>query len=152
MEELDFEFRRLEKLLFSFQAYTKHQIIQQQDQSTAPILPPGSAFSPEVLVVDGLHSTRETLCGLLRQQGVSNIRQVEDGEQALEALKKTPADLMIADWNLPGMTGIELLRTIRSDAALKDTPFLMVTGTATRNEVLEAAQAGVSGYLLKAFT
>ena len=102
-------------------------------------------------MVDKLRSTRETLCGLLRRQGITNIRQVEDGASALEELKDTQTDLVIADWSLAGITGVELLRTIRGDEKLKAIRFLLVTGTANRNEVLEAARAGVSGYLLKPF-
>ena len=70
-----------------------------------------------------LRSTRETLCGLLQRQGITNIRQVEERANALEALKGAQADLIIADWNLAGMTGIELLRTVRTDEKLKAIPF-----------------------------
>ena len=117
-------------------------------QSTKPSVPHVSTFSHHVVVVDKLRWTRETFCRLLQQQGITNIRQVEDGADALEALKDAQADLIIADWNLAGMTGIELLTAVRTDEKLKAIPFLMVTGTATRDEALEAAQAGVSGYLL----
>ena len=152
LSELALELRQLEKLLFGFQEYKKKQGSLQHHRPTTPILPQGSGFSPEVIVVDHLGSTRETLCGLLRQQGISQIRQVEDAAGALEVLRASSADLVISDWNLPGMTGLELLRTIRNDPDLEDVPFLMATGSATRNEVMEAAQAGVSGYLLKPFT
>lgn len=147
--ELELELKRLEKLLFGFQSRKAKALAP---QSAHPAAPQVSPFSPAVIVVDKLRSTRETLCGLLRRQGIINIRQVEDGTEALEALKRSQADLIIADWSLSGMTGVELLRTIRGDEKLRDIPFLMVTGTATRDEVLEAAQAGVSGYLLKPFT
>ena len=70
-------------------------------------------------MVDKLRSTRETLCGLLRQQGITHIRQVEDGAGTLEALKGARTDLVIADWSLEGMTVIELLRTIRANEKLK---------------------------------
>ena len=115
-------------------------------------MPHVSTFSPHVVVVDILRATRETLCGLLQWQGITNIRQDEDGADALEALKDAQTDLIIADWHLAGMPGNELLRPVRTDEKLKAIPFLMLTRTATRDEVLEAVQAGVSGYLLKPFT
>ena len=146
---LERELKRLEKALFGFRQQKERPPAQ---QTTTPSVSHVSTFSPYVVVVDKLHSTRETLCGRLRRQGITNIRQVEDGAGALEALKSSHTDLVIADWNLSGMTGIELLRTIRGDEKLKAIPFLLVTGSATRAEVLEAAQAGVSGYLLKPFT
>ena len=149
LTELELELKRLEEVLFGFRQQKEKSPAQQTTQPSVSNL---STFSPHVVVVDKLRSTRETLCGLLRRQGITHIRQVEDGAGALEALQDAQTDLVIADWSLEGMTGIELLRTIRADEKLKAIPFLLVTGTATRDEVLEAAQAGVSGYLLKPFT
>ena len=79
-------------------------------------------------------------------------RKAEDGVIALKTLKSQKIDLVVSDWNMPNMTGIDLLRNIRGDAALKHLPVLMVTAEAKRENIIEAAQAGASGYVVKPFT
>ena len=99
----------------------------------------------KVLIADAGQTSRTTLCELLRQHGIQNIREVEDGVAALNALHESRPNLIISDWNLSGIRSIDLLRIIRRDDKLKAIPMMMVTDTATRTEVIEAYQAGVNG-------
>ena len=110
-------------------------------------------FDPnlDVLVVDDAATMRRIVRGLLRELGYKNIREADDGTTALDELKRKKADLVVADWNMPKMTGIDLLRTIRGDGGLKDIPVLMVTAEAKQENIVEAVQAGVSNYILKPF-
>ena len=105
----------------------------------------------DVLVVDDASTMRRIIRALLRELGFKNIREAEDGSVALEELKRHKADLVITDWNMPQMTGIELLRAIRGDGGLKDTPLLIVTAEAKKDHVMEAIQAGVNSYVVKPF-
>jgi two-component system chemotaxis response regulator CheY len=111
-------------------------------------------FDPnmDILVVDDASTMRRIVRGLLRELSLKNIREAENGSDALEELKRKKADLVISDWNMPQMTGIELLRAIRSDGALKDVPVLMVTAEAKKENILEAVQAGVNNYIVKPFS
>lgn len=110
-------------------------------------------INPEmnVLVVDDAATMRRIVRSLLRELGIKNVREAEDGEMAFEDLKRQKADLVVSDWAMPKMTGIELLRAIRQDAALKDTPVLMVTAESKKENIMEAVQAGVSNYIVKPF-
>jgi two-component system, chemotaxis family, chemotaxis protein CheY len=110
-------------------------------------------LNPEmnVLVVDDAATMRRIVRSLLRELGLKNIREAEDGEMALEDLKRQKADLVVSDWAMPKMTGIELLRAIRQDEALKDTPVLMVTAESKKENIMEAVQAGVNNYIVKPF-
>ncbi len=105
----------------------------------------------DVLVVDDAMTMRRIVRGLLRELGCQNIREAEDGTAAMEELKRKKADLVISDWNMPNMTGIELLRAIRADESLKDVPVLMVTAEAKKECIIAAVQAGVSNYIVKPF-
>ncbi len=105
----------------------------------------------EVLVVDDAATMRRIVRSLLRELGVKNVREAEDGSAALEELKRRRADLVISDWNMPHMSGIELLRAIRGSESLKDIPVLMVTAETKKENVLEAVQAGVNNYIVKPF-
>ena len=105
----------------------------------------------DVLVVDDASTMRRIIRALLRELGFKNIREAEDGSAALEDLKRHKADLVITDWNMPQMTGIELLRAIRGDGGLKDTPVLIVTAESKKEHVMEAIQAGVNNYVVKPF-
>lgn len=105
----------------------------------------------DVLVVDDASTMRRIIRALLRELGFKNIREAQDGNVALEELKRHKADLVITDWNMPQMTGIELLRAIRGDGGLKDTPVLIVTAEAKKDHVMEAIQAGVNSYVVKPF-
>lgn len=104
-----------------------------------------------VLVVDDAATMRRIVRSLLRELGIKNVREAEDGEMAFEDLKRQKADLVVSDWAMPKMTGIELLRAIRQDEALKETPVLMVTAESKKENIMEAIQAGVNNYIVKPF-
>jgi len=104
------------------------------------------------LVVDDFATMRKIVHNLLKELGFSRIEEAEDGAAALKQLRGGAFDFVVSDWNMPNMTGIELLRAIRADPALKHLPVLMVTAEAKKENILEAAQAGASGYVVKPFT
>jgi two-component system chemotaxis response regulator CheY len=106
----------------------------------------------KILVVDDFSTMRRIVRNLLKELGFTNVHEAEDGVEALKKLRVEPFDFVVSDWNMPNMTGIELLREIRGDAALKHLPVLMVTAEAKRENIIEAAQAGASGYVVKPFT
>ena len=106
----------------------------------------------KILVVDDFSTMRRIVRNLLKELGFSNINEAEDGVDALKKLRAEPYDFVVSDWNMPNMTGIDLLREIRADATLKHLPVLMVTAEAKRENIIEAAQAGASGYVVKPFT
>lgn len=105
-----------------------------------------------ILVVDDFSTMRRIIKGLLQDLGFSNITEADDGLTALSLLKAGNFDLLITDWNMPGMQGVELLRQVRADERMKKLPVLMLTAEATRAQIVAAAQAGVSGYVIKPFT
>lgn len=104
------------------------------------------------LVVDDFSTMRRIVRNLLKELGFTNVDEAEDGVIALQKLKASEFDFVVTDWNMPNMTGIELLRAIRADAALKALPVLMITAEAKKENIIEAAQAGASGYIVKPFT
>jgi two-component system chemotaxis response regulator CheY len=107
----------------------------------------------KILVVDDFSTMRRIVRNLLKELGFSNVHEAEDGVEALNKLRsENNFDFVVSDWNMPNMTGIELLKVIRSDPALKHLPLLMVTAEAKRENIIEAAQAGASGYVVKPFT
>ncbi len=106
----------------------------------------------DVLVVDDAPTMRRIVRGLLRELGLKNVREAEDGKMALQALKNKKADLIVCDWNMPVMTGIELLREIRDDISLKEIPMLMITAEAKKESIVAAVEAGVNNYIVKPFT
>jgi len=106
----------------------------------------------KVLVVDDFATMRRILKNVLREVGFSDISEADDGHTALRELKKETYDLVLCDWNMPGMPGIQLLHEVRSDEALKNTPFIMVTAEAKKENILEAVKGGVSNYIVKPFT
>ncbi len=106
----------------------------------------------KILIVDDFSTMRRIIKNLLRDLGFTNTMEADDGTSALPMLKSGSFDFLVTDWNMPNMEGIELLRTVRSDPALKDLPVLMVTAEAKRDQIVEAAQAGVNGYIVKPFT
>ena len=110
-------------------------------------------FNPDmdVLIVDDASAMRRILRGLLRELGFKHIREAENGKTALEELQRHKADFVVADWNMPVMTGIDLLRAIRADEALKSIPVLMVTAEAKQENIIAAVQAGVNNYIVKPF-
>ncbi len=106
----------------------------------------------QILIVDDFSTMRRIIKNLLRDLGFTNTQEADDGNTALPMLQKGGFDFLVTDWNMPGMTGIELLKAVRADAALKTLPVLMVTAEAKRDQIIEAAQAGVNGYIVKPFT
>ena len=104
------------------------------------------------LVVDDFSTMRRIVRNLLKELGFANVTEAEDGVDALRKLRAEPFDFVVSDWNMPNMTGIDLLREIRKDEALKHLPVLMVTAEAKKENIIEAAQAGASGYVVKPFT
>lgn len=104
------------------------------------------------LVVDDFSTMRRIVRNLLKELGFSNVQEAEDGVEALKKLRADTYEFVVSDWNMPNMTGIELLREIRADAKLRHLPVLMVTAEAKRENIIEAAQAGASGYVVKPFT
>ena len=108
--------------------------------------------SMRILVVDDFSTMRRIVRNLLKELGYTNADEAEDGTKALQKLKNERFDFVISDWNMPSMTGIELLRAIRGDEALKHLPVLMITAEARKENIIEAAQAGANGYIVKPFT
>ncbi|MDX1549940.1 MAG: chemotaxis response regulator CheY [Lysobacter spongiicola] len=105
-----------------------------------------------ILIVDDFSTMRRIVKNLLNDIGLTNTTEADDGTTALVELKKASFDLVVTDWNMPGMPGIDLLRAIRADPALAKIPVLMVTAESKREQIIEAAQAGVNGYVIKPFT
>lgn len=106
----------------------------------------------KILIVDDFSTMRRIIKNLLRDLGFTNTHEADDGMTGLPMLQSGNFDFLITDWNMPGMTGIDLLKSIRADAKLKNLPVLMVTAEAKRDQIIEAAQAGVNGYVVKPFT
>jgi two-component system chemotaxis response regulator CheY len=104
------------------------------------------------LVVDDYSTMRRIIKNLLHDLGYANVTEADDGNTALPMLKQGGFDFLITDWNMPGMAGLDLLKAVRADANLKKMPVLMLTAEAKREQIVEAAQAGVNGYVIKPFT
>ena len=105
-----------------------------------------------VLVVDDFSTMRRIVNNLLKQAGFGNVSEAEDGVTALQKLENGRYDFVVSDWNMPNMSGLELLKAVRSSAKLKHTPFLLVTAEARKENIVEAAQAGADGYIVKPFS
>ena len=106
----------------------------------------------KILIVDDFSTMRRIVKNLLRDLGFTNTQEADDGTTALPMLMNGDFDFLVTDWNMPGMTGIELLKRVRADERLKNLPVLMVTAEAKRDQIVAAAQAGVNGYVVKPFT
>ena len=104
------------------------------------------------LVVDDFSTMRRIVRNLLKEIGFTNVEEAEDGAIALQKLKGENFGFVISDWNMPNMDGLTMLQSIRADAALKALPVLMVTAEAKKENIIAAAQAGASGYVVKPFT
>lgn len=104
------------------------------------------------LVVDDFNTMRRIVRNLLKELGFNNVEEAEDGVDALGKLKAGGFDFVISDWNMPNMDGLQLLQTIRADAVMSSLPVLMVTAEAKKENIIAAAQAGASGYVVKPFT
>jgi two-component system, chemotaxis family, chemotaxis protein CheY len=110
------------------------------------------ASSIRFLVVDDFSTMRRIIKNFLTDLGYTNVAEADDGKTALPVLKSGVVDFLITDWNMPGMPGLELLKEVRNDPATKKLPVLLVTAEAKREQIVEAAQAGVNGYVVKPFT
>ena len=106
----------------------------------------------KIMVVDDMSTMRRIVKNILKQLGFSNVEEAENGQEALTKLKTERYGFVVSDWNMPVMTGIDLLRAIRADAELKAIPVLMGTAEAQKLNIIEAVQAGVSNYVVKPFT
>jgi two-component system chemotaxis response regulator CheY len=111
-----------------------------------------SDSSLRFLVVDDFSTMRRIVRNLLKELGYTNVDEAEDGAIALAKLKAEKFDFVVSDWNMPNMTGIELLKGIRAEPALKSMPVLMITAEARKENIIEAAQNGANGYIVKPFT
>ena len=106
----------------------------------------------KILIVDDFSTMRRIIKNLLRDLGFTNTAEADDGLTALPMLQGGNFDFLVTDWNMPGMEGIELLKRVRADENLKSLPVLLVTAEAKKEQIVEAAQAGVNGYIVKPFT
>ena len=105
-----------------------------------------------ILIVDDYATMRRILRNVLRKLGYSQFIEADDGVTALEQLKKQKIDMIVCDWNMPKMSGLELLKIVRSSNEYKEIPFIMVTAEAQKKNVIDAVKAGVSNYIVKPFT
>jgi len=105
-----------------------------------------------ILVVDDFATMRRIVKNILKQLGYENIVEAEDGKAALRILENQQVDFIVSDWNMPNMSGLELLKVVRADEKLKELPFLMVTAEALKENIVEAVKSGVSNYIVKPFT
>ncbi len=105
----------------------------------------------KVLVVDDYKTMVRIIRNLLKQLNFNNVDEASDGSSALRKLRERKFDLVISDWNMEPMTGLQLLKEVRSDDKLKDIPFIMVTAESKTENVIAAKQAGVSNYIVKPF-
>ena len=106
----------------------------------------------KILVVDDMSTMRRIVKNIMKQLGFANVEEAENGQEALVKLRAEKFGFVISDWNMPVMTGIDMLRAIRADEKLKPIPVLMVTAEAQKENLVEAIQAGVSNYIVKPFT
>ncbi len=112
----------------------------------------GYDLNMRILVVDDFSTMRRIVRNILRQLGMNNVVEADDGVAAWDVLNREKIDFVVSDWNMPNMTGIELLRKVRESEEFADLPFLMVTAEAQQENILEAVQAKVSNYIVKPFT
>jgi len=107
---------------------------------------------PRFLIVDDFSTMRRILRNLLKEIGYSNAEEAEDGVAALSMLRASKFDFVVSDINMPNMDGFALLKNVRADNSLKNIPFLMVTAEARKEDIVNAAQNGANGYIVKPFT
>ncbi|MCF6325186.1 MAG: chemotaxis response regulator CheY [Gammaproteobacteria bacterium] len=105
----------------------------------------------KILIVDDFSTMRRIIKNLLRDLGFNNTSEADDGNTALPMLQSGNFDFLVTDWNMPGMEGIDLLKAVRADEKLANLPVLLVTAEAKKEQIVEAAQAGVNGYVVKPF-
>jgi two-component system chemotaxis response regulator CheY len=106
----------------------------------------------KILIVDDFSTMRRIIRNILKQLEFINVEEAEDGSAAFEKLKDADYDLLITDWNMPNMTGLDLLKEIRANEKLKDLKVLLVTAEAEKENIIQAAQAGANEYVVKPFT
>jgi len=106
----------------------------------------------KILIVDDFSTMRRIIKNLLRDLGFNNTQEADDGTTGLPMLQTGNFDFLVTDWNMPGMTGIDLLRVVRADEKLQSLPVLMVTAEAKKDQIVLAAKEGVNGYIVKPFT
>lgn len=128
-------------------------------QSMAPLFEEGSeravmSADPnmKILVVDDTAVMRRVAKNILKKLGYANVEEAANGQEAMQKLRSDTYGFVVSDWNMPVMTGIDMLRTIRADDKLKTIPVLMITAEAQQGNLVEAIQAGVSNYIVKPFT
>jgi len=109
-------------------------------------------LSITILVVDDFATMRRIVKGVLKKLGFRNIIEAENGKTALSKLKKEDVGLVISDWNMPEMTGLELLKAVKAEEKFKDLPFIMLTAEGQKDCVIEAVKAGVTNFIVKPFT
>jgi two-component system chemotaxis response regulator CheY len=105
-----------------------------------------------VLVVDDFSTMRRIVSNLLREAGFGRVAEAEDGVEAFRKLENESFQFVVSDWNMPNMTGIELLKAVRNSPSMKNLPFLLITAEARKENIVEAAQSGADGYIVKPFT
>ena len=104
-----------------------------------------------ILIVDDYKTMLRIIRNLLNQLNFANVDEAADGITALDKMRASPPELVISDWNMEPMTGLQLLREVRADATLKSTPFIMITAESKTENVVAAKEAGVSNYIVKPF-
>jgi two-component system chemotaxis response regulator CheY len=105
-----------------------------------------------VLIVDDFANVRWILRKILKRNGFTNVTEADNGKSALKVLKKEKFDLILCDWTMPVMSGLELLNKVRSDDELKNIPFVMITAEAQKDNIAKAVEAGITNYVMKPFT
>ena len=105
----------------------------------------------KILIVDDFSTMRRIIKNLLRDLGFNSTAEADDGKTALPQLQSGRVDFLITDWNMPAMNGLDLLKAVRADPKLAGLPVLMVTAEAKRDQIVEAANAGINGYIVKPF-
>jgi two-component system chemotaxis response regulator CheY len=108
--------------------------------------------SLKFLVVDDFSTMLRIVRNLLKELGFTNVEEAEDGAVALARLKQGGVEFIVSDWNMPNMDGLTLLQNVRADPKIKGLPFLMITAEAKKENIIAAAQAGASGYIVKPCT
>lgn len=106
----------------------------------------------KILVVDDFPTMRRIVRSLLKELGFNNVEEAEDGQEGLQKLASGEFEFVVSDWNMPNLNGLDMLKQIRADGALKSLPVLMVTAEAKKENIVAAAQAGANGYIVKPFT
>jgi two-component system chemotaxis response regulator CheY len=124
----------------------------QANEKRKGIMKPEINMNMKVLVVDDFATMRKIVRNILKQIGFTNIVEADDGAHALTMIKEEKIDFVVTDWNMPNMTGLELLKNIRAIDKAKDTPVLMVTAEGLADNVVDAVKAGVDNYIVKPFT